>query len=218
MCNAGIDSKQSEELITCKSGGSDSPKLRTASARSGGTHFATSWTVSSAIPSAIKLEIASSRRPHRYRASDRRCAAQLARWRNSLLSSISVNPADAFSHSPAISGSTTECSGPYRGIRAPIRPSDHNQIASPGSFLIFAINSWPSEARMVRLQVLKIRKQAPLLILELAVDALSLAPRRARMVPIERKLLAGMDAASDPTQQHQHSYLTLQIIYKGKVA
>ena len=37
------------------------------------------------------------------------------------------------------------------------------------------------------------------------------------MVPIQRKLLAGIDAAGDPTQQHQHSDLTLQIVYKGKV-
>jgi hypothetical protein len=37
ICNAGTDSKQLEELTACKPGGSDSPKLRTASTRSGGT-------------------------------------------------------------------------------------------------------------------------------------------------------------------------------------
>jgi hypothetical protein len=39
LCNAGTDSKQFEELTTCNPGGSDSPKLRTASARSGETYF-----------------------------------------------------------------------------------------------------------------------------------------------------------------------------------
>ena len=34
LCNAGTDSKQFEELTTCNPGDSDSPKLRTASARS----------------------------------------------------------------------------------------------------------------------------------------------------------------------------------------
>src|SRR5438309_11230163 len=67
------------------------------------------------------------------------------------------------------------------------------------------------------LRVLKVRKEAPLLVLELAVDALLLTPGRASMLPIERMLLAGIDAAYDPTQQHQHSDLTLQIVYKGKV-
>ena len=37
------------------------------------------------------------------------------------------------------------------------------------------------------------------------------------MLAIERLLLAGIDAAGDPTQQHQHSDLTLQIVYKSKV-
>src|ERR1700751_3380480 len=37
------------------------------------------------------------------------------------------------------------------------------------------------------------------------------------MLPIERMLLAGIDAAYDPAQQHQHSDLTLQIVRKGKV-
>src|SRR6202140_4208160 len=58
LCNAGSDSKQFEELTTCNPGGSDSPKLRTASARSGGTDFDRSWMVSPAIPSASNREIA----------------------------------------------------------------------------------------------------------------------------------------------------------------
>jgi hypothetical protein len=37
LWNAGTESKQLEELTSCNPGGSDSPKLRTASARSGGT-------------------------------------------------------------------------------------------------------------------------------------------------------------------------------------
>jgi hypothetical protein len=37
LCRAGTDSKQFAELTSCRPGGSDSPKLRTASARSGGT-------------------------------------------------------------------------------------------------------------------------------------------------------------------------------------
>src|ERR1019366_6208776 len=61
LCNAGTDSKQFAELTSCSPGGSDSPKLRTASARSGGTYFDRSGMVSSAIPSAIKREIACSR-------------------------------------------------------------------------------------------------------------------------------------------------------------
>jgi len=42
LCSAGSDSKQFEELTTCNPGGSDSPKLRTASARSGGMYLARS--------------------------------------------------------------------------------------------------------------------------------------------------------------------------------
>ena len=42
------------------------------------------------------------------------------------------------------------------------------------------------------LRVLKVRKEAPLLVLELAVDALLLTPGRASMLPIERMLLAGI--------------------------
>jgi hypothetical protein len=37
LCKAATDSKQFAELTSCSPGGSDSPKLRTASARSGGT-------------------------------------------------------------------------------------------------------------------------------------------------------------------------------------
>jgi hypothetical protein len=61
LCIAGTDSKQLGELRTCNPGGSDSPKLRTASARSGKTYFDRSWMVSSAISSTVKREIASSR-------------------------------------------------------------------------------------------------------------------------------------------------------------
>src|SRR5215472_5797977 len=61
LYNAGNDSRHLEELTTCNSGGSDSPKVRTASERSGGIYFDRSWTVSSAVPSAIKREIACSR-------------------------------------------------------------------------------------------------------------------------------------------------------------
>src|SRR5208282_6319718 len=56
LCNAGTDSKHLEELTTCNPGGSDSPKLRTASARSGGAYFDRSWMVSSVFRSAIKRE------------------------------------------------------------------------------------------------------------------------------------------------------------------
>ena len=57
-CKAATDSKQFAELTSCNPGGSDSPKLRTASARAGGMYFDTSGMVSSAPPSAIKREIA----------------------------------------------------------------------------------------------------------------------------------------------------------------
>jgi len=46
ISNAGTDSKQLEELTASKPGGSDSPKLRTASARSGETYPDTSRMVS----------------------------------------------------------------------------------------------------------------------------------------------------------------------------
>ena len=45
LCNAGTDSRQFEEVTTCSPGGSDSPKLRTTSARSGGPHSDRSWMV-----------------------------------------------------------------------------------------------------------------------------------------------------------------------------
>src|SRR5438552_16151671 len=61
LYNAGNDSRQLEELTTCNPGGSDSPKVRTASARSGGTYFDRTWMVSSAIPSTINREIVCSR-------------------------------------------------------------------------------------------------------------------------------------------------------------
>ena len=49
------------------------------------------------------------------------------------------------SHLPAISAATTECRGPYSGMRAPSRPSDHIQIASAGCFLIFTRSARPSK-------------------------------------------------------------------------
>lgn len=58
LCKAGTDSKQFEELTSCSPGGKDSPKLRTASARSGETYFDKSAMVSSENPSAIKREMA----------------------------------------------------------------------------------------------------------------------------------------------------------------
>src|SRR5260370_40163397 len=79
ICNAGTDSKQLEELTACKPGGSDSPKLRTASARSGGTYLDTSRTVSSAIPIAIRREIACSR-----------IASSMSRERSSVRRAIST--------------------------------------------------------------------------------------------------------------------------------
>ena len=148
LCNAGNDNKQFEEVTTCNPGGSDSPKLRTASACSGGTYFDSSWIVSSAIPSAIKREIACSRitsSTSRERSSVRRAIGTMAE------PVIAVNVdkfSRTFSHSPAISAVTTECCGPYSGMRAPSRPSDHSQIASPGAFLIFATSSWPSKAQV----------------------------------------------------------------------
>src|SRR3984893_11243884 len=148
LCNAGNDSKQLEELTTCNPGGSDSPKLLIASARSGGTYFDRSRMVSSAIPSAIKLEIACSRiasSMSRERSLVRRAISIIAEP----VTSVNVDKCNrAFSHSPAISDATTECSGPYSGMRAPSRPSDHSKIASSGSFLIFATSSCPSKARV----------------------------------------------------------------------
>jgi type I restriction enzyme M protein len=58
LWKAGTDNKQFAELTSCRSGGNDSPKLRTASACSGGTYFDKSRIVSWSIPSAIKREIA----------------------------------------------------------------------------------------------------------------------------------------------------------------
>src|SRR5258708_28089130 len=66
------------------------------------------------------------------------------------------------------------------------------------------------------LRVLKVHKETPLLVLELAVDALLLTPRRASVLPIKRMLLAGIDAAYDPTQQRQHSDLTLQVLHQSQ--
>ena len=117
---------------------------------------------------------------HRCHASDRRCAARSATMAEAVTAVNVDKSSRAFSHSPAISAATTECSGPYSGMRAPSRPSDHNQIASPGSFLIFASSSLPSEARVLAEQVLKACNQTPRLVLELPVyAALLLAVRDA---------------------------------------
>src|SRR5438105_178762 len=59
--SAGTDSRQFEELMTGKPDGKDSPKLRTASARWGGTYFDKSWIVSSAAPREINRAMACSR-------------------------------------------------------------------------------------------------------------------------------------------------------------
>src|ERR1700722_432833 len=141
LCNAGTDSKQFEELTTCNPSGSDSPKVRTASARSGGTHLDRSSIASSPIPVATKREIVFSRissAMSRARSPVRRAICTMAE----LVSSVNVDKSSrAFNHWPAISGFTTECSGPYSGMRVPSLPSDHSQIASSGSFLILAISS-----------------------------------------------------------------------------
>src|SRR3982074_1587515 len=64
----------------------------------------------------------------------------------------------------------------------------------------------------------KARKQAPLLVLELPVHAaLLLGNGTTAVLAIERLLLAGIDAADDPTQQHQHCDLTLQIVHKNEL-
>ena len=66
--------------------------------------------------------------------------------------------------------------------------------------------------------MLKARNQAPLLVPELPVHAaLLLASGTTSMLAIERLLLAGIDAADDPTQQHQHFDLTLQIVRKDEL-
>ena len=58
LCKAATDSKQFAELTSCSPGGSDSPKLRTASALSGATYLDKNGMVSSAPPSATKRAIA----------------------------------------------------------------------------------------------------------------------------------------------------------------
>src|SRR5215475_3255010 len=148
-CNAGIVSKQFEELTSCKPGGNDSPKLRTASFVSDGMYCDRSWLVSSAVPRAVNREIACSRTPSsisRERSSVRRAISSMVE----IVAAVNVdNSSRDFSHLPAVSAATTECSGPYSGMRAPIRPSDHIQIASAGCFLIFARSSRPSRARVL---------------------------------------------------------------------
>src|ERR1700681_3844335 len=148
LCNAGNDSKQLEELTTCNPGGSEFPKLRTASARSGGTYVDRSWMVSSAMPSASKREIACLRIVSSM-SSERSLVRRAISTMAEPVTSVNVDKSNrAFSPSPAVSAATTECRGPYSGMRAPNRPSDQSQIGSPGSFLIFATSSWPSKARV----------------------------------------------------------------------
>ena len=65
--------------------------------------------------------------------------------------------------------------------------------------------------------MLEARNQAPLFVLELPVEALSLATGRASVLAIKRLLLARIDAAGNSAQQHQGSDLALQIVYKSEV-
>src|ERR1700738_686889 len=66
--------------------------------------------------------------------------------------------------------------------------------------------------------MLEARNQAPPLVVELPVHAaLLLATVATSVLAIERMLLAGIDAADDPTQKHQHSDLTLQIVHKDEL-
>src|ERR1700722_19547393 len=109
LWNAGTESKHLGELTSCNPGGSDSPKLRTASARSGGTYFDRSWIVSSALPSASKREMAFWRigsSISRERSSIRRAINIMAE----AVTAVNIdNSRSFFSHSPAISAATTEC-------------------------------------------------------------------------------------------------------------
>src|SRR5260370_14123163 len=67
-------------------------------------------------------------------------------------------------------------------------------------------------------QMLEARNQAPPLVVELPVHAaFLLATVATSVLAIERMLLAGIDAADDPTQKHQHSDLTLQIVHKDEL-
>src|SRR5260370_3701897 len=66
--------------------------------------------------------------------------------------------------------------------------------------------------------MLEARNQAPPLVVELPVHAaLLLATVATSVLAIERMLLAGIDAADDPTQKHQHSDLTLQTVLKDEL-
>ena len=66
--------------------------------------------------------------------------------------------------------------------------------------------------------MLETRKQAPLLILELPVQAaFLLAIGASTMQAIQRLLLAGIDAAGDSAQHDQPFDLTLQIVRKGEL-
>src|SRR5262249_31801897 len=110
MCSAGTDSKQFEEWMTCKTAGNDSPKLQTASERSGGMYVERSLMVSSAPPNAVKRQIACSRiagSMSRERSSVHRAISAIAEF----VAAVQVdNSSRIFSHSPATSGGTTECS------------------------------------------------------------------------------------------------------------
>ena len=127
------------------------------------------------------------------------------------------NSRSVFSHSPAISAATTECSGPYSGMRAPSRPSDHSQIASPGSLLIFASSSFPSKARVPASSCSRLTSRRHLSLLELLVEPLLLVVRMTGELSVKNLLLAGINAAGDPTQQHRHANPTLQIVYKSNI-
>jgi hypothetical protein len=65
--------------------------------------------------------------------------------------------------------------------------------------------------------VLKTRKQTPLLVIELSVQAaLFLVPVTPLVSPIEGLLLAGIDAAGDPAQQNQPFDPALQVVGEDK--
>ena len=110
--SAGTDSRQFEELMTGKPGGRDSPKLRTASARSGGTYFDKSSIASSAARRVINRAIACSRTASstsRERSSVRRASSTMA----DCVAAVNKGRSNrTCNHSPAVSAATTECSGP----------------------------------------------------------------------------------------------------------
>ena len=134
-CNAGIDSRQFEELTTCNPGGNDSPKLRTASARSGGTYCRQ------------KLDGffgGSKGRQPRDRLLTKRIVdiaraivgASREQQDGGLCrrSERGQGQAGHVNHSPAVSAATTECSGPYSGMRAPSRRATTAKLHHPVVF------------------------------------------------------------------------------------